>query len=46
MKTIRKIDKRFNARQRDYQETIKRLNEVQKKGYRCPGSRNPKKAGG
>lgn len=45
MKTVKKVTKAYDRRQKSYQATMNRLNDKQRRGYRKPGSNNPRKNG-
>lgn len=45
MKTNRKMLKAYDRRQNGHEATVKTLDSKQAKGFRRPGSRNPRKNG-
>jgi hypothetical protein len=45
MKTDKKVGKRVLAEELGYHASQAKLNEKQRRGYRRPGSRNPRKRG-
>lgn len=45
MKTSKKVTRAYDKRQAGYQATHNHLDAKQRKGYRKPGSMNPRKNG-
>lgn len=45
MKTRKKVTKAYDARNKGYQASMNRLTVKQARGYRKPGSQNPRKNG-
>ena len=46
MKASKKINRRYDRRQAGYEATMKSLSPSERAGFRRPGSKNPRKAGG